>query len=133
MQAMHRAVKALEAGYILAIAPEGTRSGNGRLQRAHPGIVTIALRSGVPVLPMAYYGGERFAENFRHLRRTDFHIVVGQSFRLNDCGMRITHAVRQQMADEIMYRIAALLPPAYRGYYADLDRATAAYLDFSDA
>ncbi len=131
LEAMRRAVNALKAGQILAIAPEGTRSGNGRLQRGHPGIASIALRSGAAVLPMAYYGNERFAQNLRHLRRTDFHVVVGQRFRLNAAGASMTHAVRQQMADEIMYRIAMLLPPTYRGYYSDLDQATQAYQDFT--
>jgi hypothetical protein len=33
------------------------------------------------------------------------------------------------MVDEIMYQIAALLPPAYRGRYADMSLATHEYLD----
>jgi hypothetical protein len=38
--------------------------------------------------------------------------------------------MRQQMVDEIMYQIAALLPPGYRGYYSDLAAATERYLEF---
>jgi hypothetical protein len=34
------------------------------------------------------------------------------------------------MADEMMYQIAALLPPSYRGLYSDLDAATETYLRF---
>ncbi len=129
--AMRRAMDELKAGRILAIAPEGTRSGTGRLQRGHPGIASIALRSGAPILPMAYYGSEAFAQNLRRMRRTDFNVVVGQPFRLDARGVGVTHGVRQQMTDEIMYRIAALLPPSYRGCYSDLDHATQTYLDFS--
>ena len=61
------------------IAPEGTRSGNGRLQRGLPGAVLLAMRSGAPLLPMAYYGGEKFRDNLRNLRRTDFHIQIATS------------------------------------------------------
>jgi hypothetical protein len=40
----------------------------------------------------------------------------------------VTRQVRQQMIDEVMYQMAALLPPAYRGVYSDLDAATEEYL-----
>jgi 1-acyl-sn-glycerol-3-phosphate acyltransferase len=128
--ALHRALKALEAGHILGMAPEGTRSGHGRLQRGHPGIVFLALRSGAPLLPLAYYGGELFWRNLNRLRRTDFHIVVGQPFYLDAGGVQATRQVRQQMVDEVMYQMAALLPPAYRGVYSDLAAATETYLRF---
>ena len=130
MSAVRLAVQALEAGHILAVAPEGTRSGDGRLQRGHPGVVMLALRSGAPLLPMAYYGGETFWRNLPRLRQTDFRVVVGQPFTLDARGVKITREVRQQMVDEIMCQIAALLPPAYRGYYADMKAATGTYLRF---
>lgn len=128
--ALRLALQALRAGSIVAIAPEGTRSGDGRLQRGHPGSAFLALHSGAPVLPLVYYGGEMFWKNLPRLRRTDFHIVVGQPFYLKNTGGRVTHQVRQQMADEIMFQMAALLPPAYRGVYSDLGAATELYLHF---
>ncbi|TEU11061.1 MAG: 1-acyl-sn-glycerol-3-phosphate acyltransferase [Anaerolineales bacterium] len=130
MAALRQALKALEAGHILGMAPEGTRSGHGRLQRGHTGVVLLALRSGAPLLPMVYYGGELFWRNLARLRRTDFHIVVGQPFYLDAGGVKVTRQVRQQMTGEIMYQMAALLPPAYRGVYSDLAAATEAYLRF---
>jgi 1-acyl-sn-glycerol-3-phosphate acyltransferase len=128
--AFRQALKALGAGRILAVAPEGTRSGHGRLQRGRSGAVLLALHSSVPLLPMVYYGGELFWRNLARLRRTDFHIVVGQPFYLDAGGVRVTRQVRQQMADEIMYQMAALLPPDYRGVYSDLAAATETYLRF---
>jgi 1-acyl-sn-glycerol-3-phosphate acyltransferase len=130
MAALRQALKALEAGHILGMAPEGTRSGHGRLQRGHTGVVLLALRSGAPLLPMVYYGGELFWRNLNRLRRTDFHIVVGQPFYLDAGGVKVTRQVRQQMTDEIMYQMAALLPQVYRGFYSDLAAATEAYLRF---
>jgi len=128
--AFRRGLAILEAGHILAVAPEGTRSGHGRLGRGHPGVVMLALRSGAPLLPMAYYGGESLRRNVARLQRTDFHIVVGQPFYLDASGVKMTREVRQQMVDEIMYQLAALLPPAYRGHYSNLDAATEQYLRF---
>lgn len=130
MAALRRALEALEEGHILAVAPEGTRSGHGRLQRGKPGVVFLALRSGAPLLPVVYYGGELFWRNLARLRRTDFHIVVGQSFYLDAGEVKVTRQVRQFMVDEIMYQVAALLPPAYRGVYSDLPAATETYLRF---
>ena len=129
--ALRRAVEVLESGHILAIAPEGTRSGHGRLQRGRPGVAMMALRSGAPLLPLAYYGGEQFWRNAPRLRQTDFRVVVGRPFTLNADGIKVTREVRQQITDEIMYQIAALLPPAYRGYYSDPARATSTFLRFS--
>jgi 1-acyl-sn-glycerol-3-phosphate acyltransferase len=129
--ALRQALGVLEEGYILVVAPEGTRSGHGCLQRGHPGIVMLALQSGAPVLPLVFYGGERFWQNLRRLRRTPFHVVVGNPFHVQTDGAKARRELRQQITDEIMYQLAALLPPAYRGVYANLDAATETYLHFT--
>jgi 1-acyl-sn-glycerol-3-phosphate acyltransferase len=128
--ALRRALRVLRDGGILVVAPEGTRSRHGRLQRGRSGAVTIALKSGAPLLPLAFYGGEAIGHNIRRLRRTPFHIIVGEPFHVKVGGKRVSRDVRQRIADEIMYQLAALLPPAYRGEYADLDAATETYLRF---
>jgi 1-acyl-sn-glycerol-3-phosphate acyltransferase len=125
--ALKQGLKMLAEGRILVIAPEGTRSGDGRLQQGHPGVVTLALRSGAPVLPMVYYGNEDFFQNMRQLRRTDFRIRVGTQFRVEAQG-KITTSIRRQITDEIMYQMALLLPPQHRGYYSDLSAASNQYL-----
>ncbi len=116
--ALRRALAVLGDGGILAVAPEGTRSRHGRLQRGHPGVVTIAWKSGAPLLPLVFYGGEAIGRNVRRLRRTPFHIVVGEPFRVDAGSERVTQDLRQRIADEIMLQLASLLPPAYRGVYA---------------
>ena len=130
--ALRQGLAVLEAGRMLAISPEGTRSGDGRLRPAHPGVVMLALHSGAPLLPVAHYGGEALVRNLRRLRRTDVHIVVGRPFYLDAHGTPVTRQVRQQMADEAMYQLAALLPPKYRGHYADLAAASEVYLRFPE-
>jgi 1-acyl-sn-glycerol-3-phosphate acyltransferase len=128
--ALRRGIEMLKVGYLVIISPEGTRSGHGRLQKGHPGVVLLALHSGAPVLPVVFYGSERYRGNLRRLRRTDFHIVVGKPFYLDAGGVRVTRQVRRQMIDEVMYQMSALLPPAYRGVYSDLNAATEMYLTF---
>lgn len=130
MDAFRRSLDVLKAGNILAVSPEGTRSRHGRLLRGEPGIALLALRSGAPVLPVAHWGGENFSANLKHLKRTDFHLRVGKPFHLDPGGDKVTGEVRQAMADEIMYQIAALMPEPYRGEYSDMSRATTKYLKF---
>ncbi len=115
--ALRKAIAALEKGYIFGIAPEGTRNITGRLKRAHPGTVLLALHSGAPLLPIAHWGGENFLKNLAHLKRTDFHVRVGEPFHLNVDGVRMTREIRQQIVDEMMVRLAELLPSEYRGEY----------------
>jgi 1-acyl-sn-glycerol-3-phosphate acyltransferase len=117
--ALRTCLESLKRGAILVIAPEGTRSRHGRLQRGRSGVVTLALRSGAPILPLAFYGGEKLGHNLRRLRRTPFHIVVGESFSVDVGDGRLTQEKRQEITDGIMCKLAALLPPAYRGEYAD--------------
>jgi 1-acyl-sn-glycerol-3-phosphate acyltransferase len=130
LDAMRRAIAALKAGDILVMAPEGTRSEDGRLQQGHPGVVLLALRSGVPLLPVAFHGSENFSDNLRHLRRTDFHFVVGRPFRLRSSEVRINRKIRREMTDEVMRQLAMLLPPPYRGVYKDLSPSDRTYLNF---
>ncbi|MGC9521291.1 MAG: lysophospholipid acyltransferase family protein [Anaerolineae bacterium] len=128
--ALRKGLRALEEGRILFITPEGTRSHHGRLQQGKPGVVLMAERSGAPIWPIACYGGETFTQNLKRLRRTDFYVVVGNPFHVDTRGVKITGPVRQQVVDEMMYQIAALLPPRYRGYYSDLSAATEIFLKF---
>ena len=116
--ALRKALRALEDGFIFGmIAPEGTRNKTGRLNRAHPGVVMLAIHSKALILPVTHWGGENFLRNLAHFRRTNFHIRVGEPFRLKLDGVKVTHEIRQQIADEMMIRLAELLPPDYQGVY----------------
>lgn len=130
LKALREGLKVLSNGSILAVAPEGTRSGDGKLKQGHPGIVTLALRSGAPILPVVCYGGETFWGNLRRLKRTDFNIVVGRHFFLVSEPGPITREIRRDMVDEIMFQLAALLPEPNRGVYANSSRATERFLQF---
>ncbi len=128
MDALRAALQALERGMILGISPEGTRNKTGQLLRAHGGIALLALKSGSPLLPIAHWGGENFLSNLKRFKRTDFYLRVGKPFMLNAGGERVTKEIRQQMADEMMYQLAQLLPEYYRGEYSDLENATEKYI-----
>jgi len=130
LEAMHRCLSILTKGEILAVAPEGTRSYDGKLLTGQPGIVVLALHSGAPVLPVAHWGGEIFPQNIKRLKRTDFHVRVGKPFTLDAKGERPVGKMRQAMVDEIMCQIAALMPAEYRGRYADCESSQQKYIHF---
>jgi 1-acyl-sn-glycerol-3-phosphate acyltransferase len=132
MEATRKALALLKQGYILGVSPEGTRNKTGALLRAKPGLVILATHGNAPLQAVAHWGGENFTENLKHLKRTDFHIRVGPIFTLDAHGKRVTKEIRQQMADEMMYQLAKLLPAEYRGEYADMENATETYLRFVD-
>lgn len=118
LAAMRRALDILAEGRILIVAPEGTRSGNGRLQQGHGGVIQLAARSGAPMLPIAHFGGERFWTNIGRPRRTRVAFRVGEACRLAVTQAELTRHARQEATDELMRRLARLLPEAYRGVYA---------------
>jgi 1-acyl-sn-glycerol-3-phosphate acyltransferase len=120
MHALKAALRALEKGLIFGIAPEGTRNYNGVLRRALPGAVIVALRTDAPILPIAHWGGENFMKNLKRFKRTDFHIRVGEPFKLKVEGVKVTAEIRQQIVDEMMVQIAIMMPEEYRGEYSEM-------------
>ena len=132
LNALRRGIKILKDGGMILLDPEGTRSHNGCLQKGRPGAVLMALHSGAPLLPVVHYGSEKYAENLKHLHRTDLKYVVGKPFRVNAGGQQVTSSLRQHMIDEVMFQMASLLPPQYRGAYAALKLAPYKYLVFEE-
>jgi 1-acyl-sn-glycerol-3-phosphate acyltransferase len=126
---LRRGLEVLEKGYILIVDPEGTRSHTGILQPGRAGAVLMALRSGAPLIPVVHYGSENYKANLRRLRRTDFHFVVGRIFRIKPQTAAELHANREAIVSEVMAQMAVLLPPQYRGAYADV-QPTQNYLTF---
>jgi 1-acyl-sn-glycerol-3-phosphate acyltransferase len=103
----------LRVGNPLGFFPEGTRSRDHRLHRAHPGIAFLARKSGVPILPVGVTGTSE-----ARLRRSDIRVRVGEPFQLDHLGLDAS-ATEQDVADAIMRKVAALLPPDMRGEYAN--------------
>jgi len=132
LNALRMGIRRLSEGNIILLDPEGTRSHDGRLQKGQPGAILMALHSGAAMLPVVHYGSENYQANLKRLRRTDMHYVVGTPFRVEAGGERVTSATRQQMIDEVMFQMASLLPPRYRGVYADLSLASHKYLVFGE-
>jgi len=122
--AVRESLRRLRKGGVLVLAPEGTRSRTGALTRGWPGAGYLAAKAGVPILPVALVGTEdrSVAYNLRRLRRSPVIACVGESFILPPVPAEMREAALQAYTDEIMCRIAALLPSSYRGEYSDHPR-----------
>lgn len=117
-RALGRAIEVLKQGYMLAIAPEGTRSKTGALQEGHEGPAYLASRTGAVIVPVAAYGQEKTEACWRRLRRPHIVVTVGDPFVLPGTPNKAKGPQLAAYTEEIMQRIAALLPLAYRGVYA---------------
>jgi 1-acyl-sn-glycerol-3-phosphate acyltransferase len=124
--ALKRAIQVIESGEFLLISPEGHRQKEG-LRDPKEGIILLAARTKSTIVPIGVGGTEKFLGNLKRLRRTPVEVKIGNPFRIKDGVHRKQYA---QAADEVMYQIAALLPPHLRGEYADLSKATTETLDF---
>ncbi|GIK56621.1 MAG: 1-acyl-sn-glycerol-3-phosphate acyltransferase [Chloroflexi bacterium] len=122
--ALREVTKRLQAGGISGIAPEGTRSKAESLLPGKPGAAYLAAKTGVQVIPVALWGTEDrvVKERLLRLRRLDIHIRIGPAFTLPALKRAIRDEMLAQGTDEIMTRIAAMLPDQYRGVYADHPR-----------
>ena len=117
--AIREAERLLAEGHALGMFPEGHRSDTGALMQAHPGTALLALRSGCPVVPVGIVGSEQMRGGLRGLlSRPRVTLTAGEPFTLACDGPINKRAVAGAHA-EMMGRIAALLPPQYRGVYAE--------------
>jgi 1-acyl-sn-glycerol-3-phosphate acyltransferase len=128
-EAFRRVREAIDEGFFVCIAPEGTRSRNGVLGRGKAGVIQLALYTGSPVLPVVHYGGEHIWDNIRHFKRTPFRFRVGRPFRIKFSG-RPGRIVREEMLGEVMGQMARLLPVEMRGVYAGQAERESRYLEF---
>lgn len=117
--ALEGCLNVLHEGGMLGLAPEGTRSRTGVLQRAKPGVAYIALKANVPILPIGISGQEKFFAEWKHLRRPRVMMRVGEPFWLEPVFGRHRTQQLQARSDEVMCRIAALVHEDLRGVYAD--------------
>ena len=120
--AFSKSMELLRSGRALGIAPEGTRSTTHALIEGKPGTVLLAQRSGLPVVPVGIAGSDTATGKMLTFRKPTITAVFGKPVILPPAPRENREQVMQQQTDEIMCRIAALLPESYRGAYANHPR-----------
>ncbi|MFI5261899.1 MAG: lysophospholipid acyltransferase family protein [Candidatus Limnocylindrales bacterium] len=115
IQAYRDALAVLRGGGAVGLFPEGTRSLDGVLGEPHPGVGLLALRAGVPILPVGISGAQRFLPREGRIPAfgTRITIRVGEPFTIGAARQR--RGAAAAATDEIMSRLASLLVPSQRG------------------
>jgi 1-acyl-sn-glycerol-3-phosphate acyltransferase len=107
-ESVDRAVESLKKGLSFCIFAEGTRSRDGRLQPFKRGAFVMAIRAGVPVVPVSLAGTQKL------MRKGDWKLYPGEvvvTFGAPVDAAQFTFERRQQLLDEVRAAVAAGLPP----------------------
>ena len=150
-KAINVAISRLRQGKAIAIFPEGgidprlaERRSRGekiveddygfisrhdaQLTHPEPGTAFLAIHSQARLLPVALLGTEKILPNILRFRRTDVTVRIGPAFgpltvetslQKNERRRRI-----DQLAQQIMHRVAILFPPENRGPYRQAEVET---------
>ncbi len=122
--AMRQVLARIKEGGAFVVAPEGTRSQTEALIEGKSGAAYLASKAGVPIYPVAVAGTEdRVAkQQLKRLRRVKVRGWVGKPYTLPPLPRENRDEALKAYTDEMMCRIAVLLPVEYRGVYADHPR-----------
>jgi 1-acyl-sn-glycerol-3-phosphate acyltransferase len=118
-EALNKCIAVLKQGGMIGLAPEGTRSRTGTMQRGKPGVAYLAAKTDVPILPLGVSGQNKISAAWKRLRRPHIMVRIGQPFKLQPVHGRHKGEQLQARSDEVMQRIAALVHEELRGVYTD--------------
>ena len=116
-RAGRRAAELLQTGQALIIYPEGTRSPDGKLGQAYPGAALLAIRQGVPIVPVGIIGTRQLTGKWWPFHRPKIAFNIGKPFMLECTTEKPDKDEIAKLTDDIMLHIAELLPEEYRGRY----------------
>lgn len=121
--AFREAEEYLKKGWVIGVAPEGTRSRTGMMKPGKPGAALLAKKAGVQILPAAITGSEEMASRLLHLKKMDVRVRFGAPFGFDSLDSHEDNkAWLEDATEEMMCRIAVLLPEERRGVYKDHPR-----------
>ncbi len=129
-RAIQQTIQVIEAGEIVLLAPEATRS--PALRQGKEGVAYIASRTQAPVVPVAISGSVGFPTLpfTQAWKQPGATVRFGPPFTFKQDYQRAGREQLRKMMDEAMFILANLLPPEQRGFYEDLSIATQDTIDW---
>lgn len=112
LEAFQAAETLIRDGHALGMFPEGTRSIDAKLSKGKTGVARIAALTATPVIPAAVINAHTLFSQLG--RRPEIIVRFGPAIELDHMGK-----TARENTEQIMYAIAALLPPELRGAYRD--------------
>jgi 1-acyl-sn-glycerol-3-phosphate acyltransferase len=128
-EAVRNALRVLEAGEVILLAPEGTR--NPSLRQGREGVAYLGQKSGAPIIPVAITGTKGYPTiNPTRWKEGGAKFKIGVPFRFKSLKEKRSLPLLRKMTDEAMYVLSSMLPEELRGEYSDLSLATTDTIEF---
>jgi 1-acyl-sn-glycerol-3-phosphate acyltransferase len=111
MAALTTAAGLLDAGELVGIYPEGTRSRDGLLHRGHSGVAHLAMTTGAPIIPVGLVGTQRaqpIGSRFPRPFRGPIVMRIGEPIHPERYRFGGSRQRRARMLDDVMASIASL-------------------------
>jgi 1-acyl-sn-glycerol-3-phosphate acyltransferase len=109
--ALMGAIRVVRNGGAVLIFPEGTRSPDGKLQTAQPGIGMIASKTGAPVVPVRISGSyDAFPKGTRVPRTVPVSVEICRAIRISERDAE-DRKIYQDLAVQYLRAIAPEFPP----------------------
>lgn len=117
MSALKTIIRLVREGHRTIVFPEGTRTPDGSLQPAQPGLGLIVARTLAPVVPMRIFGAfEAFPRGAKFPRFRQVQIVVGYPLHFTEDDVQsLGKQAYQVISDRVMEAIADLELPSSGG------------------
>jgi len=108
--AIKAVIRILNAGHAVLIFPEGSRTLDGNLQPAEPGLGLVIAKTLAPVVPMRIFGAhEALPRGGGGLHLVPITIVIGDPISFNASDLDLPgKKLYQQLSERVMDAIAAL-------------------------
>ena len=105
VRAMHEAVETVKKGYSLVIFPEGTRSKGGPVGEFKAGSFKLALKSGVPIVPLTIDGSWRLLEEKGRLQDAKIKVTIHPAISTANLTREESAALPEKVREIIMSSI----------------------------
>ncbi len=108
--ALKALIRILRAGEATLVFPEGSRTLDGNLQPAQPGLGFVIAKTSAPVVPMRIFGAhEAWPRGGNKIRLHPITVVVGKPMRFTETEIaRGGKDVYQRLSERVMEEIAKL-------------------------
>ncbi|MFZ5798229.1 MAG: lysophospholipid acyltransferase family protein [Thermodesulfobacteriota bacterium] len=108
MKSLNAAAEHIHSGTSVLIFPEGTRSLDGTLQPFKAGVISLAIKAGVPVVPVGFIGTYQVLPKGRYLATPGEVIIrIGRPFSIQGYTMKDKHQLAQDLHDRVAELLAA--------------------------
>ncbi|AGL15022.1 1-acyl-sn-glycerol-3-phosphate acyltransferase [Actinoplanes sp. N902-109] len=119
LAAFDGAIPVLQAGDLVVVYPEGTRSPDGKLYRGRTGVARLAIAAGVPIIPVGMLGTEKVQPIGRRLPKLGTGpVTIKFGKPIDVTGRPNDHTSLRTLTDEVMGEIQKLTGQEYVPRYA---------------